>query len=48
MYPTRRAHRLDLQREKTKQALLANQRDELVWRELAGPDRPPSPPADRA
>src|SRR6266542_4696289 len=39
-----RAHRLDLLREKTKQTVLARQRDELVWRELVGPDQPPCPP----
>ncbi len=31
-----RAHRLDLQRERTKQALIGHDRDALVWRQLAG------------
>jgi hypothetical protein len=30
----RRAHRLQLERERTKQAMLENQRDALVWRQL--------------
>jgi hypothetical protein len=46
----RRAFEADQHRlfEKTKQTVLARQRDELVWRELVGPDQPPCPPADRA
>jgi hypothetical protein len=44
----RRAHRLDLQRERTKQALHARQRHELVRRQLDGPTRtktrPPTMP----
>ena len=35
----RRAHRLALEREHTKQATLAHQRDALVWRELEHPTR---------
>lgn len=30
----RRAHRLALERERTKQATLAHQRDAMVWRQL--------------
>jgi hypothetical protein len=30
----RRAHRLALEREQTKQAIVAQQRDELIWRQL--------------
>jgi Tfp pilus assembly protein PilN len=30
----RRAHRLQLEHERTKQAALAHQRDVLIWREL--------------
>jgi hypothetical protein len=40
----RRAHRLDLQRERTRQALIAHDRDALVWQELTSPDQPPSTP----
>jgi hypothetical protein len=36
----RRAHRLALEQERTRQAIVAQQRDELVWRQLQGPDRP--------
>jgi hypothetical protein len=32
----RRAHRLQLEQERTKQALVAHQRDELIWRQLNG------------
>ncbi len=32
----RRAHRLELQREKTRQALIGHDRDALVWRQLDG------------
>jgi hypothetical protein len=30
----RRAHRLDLQREKTRQAMIGHDRDAIVWRQL--------------
>ena len=30
----RRAHRLELQREKTRQAMIGHERDALVWRQL--------------
>ena len=30
----RRTHRLQVERERTKQAVLAHQRDALIWREL--------------
>ena len=33
----RRAHQLALERERTKQATLAHQRDALIWRELEHP-----------
>jgi hypothetical protein len=33
----RRAHRLELQREKTRQAMIGHDRDALVWRQLDGP-----------
>jgi hypothetical protein len=43
----RRTHRLRLEQERTKQALLAQQRDVLIWRELDGTpdgsDRAPDP-----
>jgi hypothetical protein len=42
----RRAHRLALERERTKQATLAHQRDALVWRELEHPAS--SDPASRS
>jgi len=32
----RRAHRLQLERERTKQALIARQRDEVIWHQLNG------------
>jgi hypothetical protein len=32
----RRAHRLRLEQERTKQAQIARQRDELVWHQLSG------------
>jgi hypothetical protein len=32
----RRAHRLDLERERTKQALIGHDRDALIWRQLEG------------
>ncbi len=32
----RRAHRLELQREKTRQAMIGHERDALVWRQLDG------------
>lgn len=32
----RRAHRLRLEQERTKQALIAHQRDELIWHQLNG------------
>lgn len=34
----RRAHRLQLERERTKQAIIAHQRDELIWRQLGVAD----------
>jgi hypothetical protein len=36
----RRAHRLALARERTKQAIVAQQRDELIWRQLDAGSRP--------
>ena len=33
----RRTHRLAVERERTKQAALAHQRDALIWRELEHP-----------
>jgi hypothetical protein len=36
----RRAHRLDLHRERTRQALIALQRDALIWQELDAGRRP--------
>jgi heme A synthase len=43
----RRAHRLAVERERTKQAIVAQQRDELIWRQLQGPAQPSSTtPAD--
>jgi hypothetical protein len=42
----RRAYRLALERERTKQAALAHQRDALIWRELehaASTEQPPPP-----
>jgi hypothetical protein len=45
----RRAHRLALERERTKQAIVAQQRDELIWRQLGVPgSEQASEPADRA
>jgi hypothetical protein len=44
----RRNHRLDLQRERTRQALIAQQRDALVWRQLDGSDPQQDAPADHA
>ncbi len=44
----RRAHRLDLQREKTRQALIGHDRDALVWRQLDGADPQQDAPADHA
>jgi hypothetical protein len=41
----RRTYRLQLEQERTKQALIAHDRDALVWRELVSTDQPPS--ADR-
>ena len=38
----RRAHRLAVERERTKQAIVAQQRDELIWRQLQGPAQPSS------
>jgi hypothetical protein len=32
----RRAYRLDVQRERTKQALIAQDRDALIWRQFDG------------
>jgi len=32
----RRAHRLELQREKTRRAMIGHERDALVWRQLDG------------
>ena len=32
----RRAHRLQLEQERTKQTLIAQQRDALIWRQLDG------------
>ncbi|HEY2957330.1 MAG TPA: hypothetical protein VGM21_03840 [Actinomycetota bacterium] len=32
----RRVHRLQLEQERTKQALIVSRRDALVWRELSG------------
>ncbi len=43
----RRAHRLRLEQERTRQALIGHDRDALVWRQLEGPDQAPSPPSDR-
>jgi hypothetical protein len=42
----RRAHRFALERERTKQATLAHQRDALVWRELE--HTPSSDPASQS
>ena len=42
----RRAYRLKLKQERTKQALIAQQRDALIWRELetsAGSNEAPEP-----
>jgi hypothetical protein len=44
----RRAHLLALERERTKQAIVAQQRDELIWRQLDGADPQQDAPADRA
>jgi len=44
----RRAHRLQVEQERTRQALIGHDRDALVWRELAGPDQPQSTPTDHA
>jgi hypothetical protein len=46
----RRAHRLALERERTKQAIVAHQRDELIWRQLgvAGSSEQASEPTDGA
>jgi hypothetical protein len=46
----RRGHRLQLERERTKQAIVAQQRDELIWRQLgvAGGSEQASEPAGRA
>jgi hypothetical protein len=44
----RRAHRLRLEQERTKQALVAHRRDELIWRQLNGPEPHQDAPADRA
>jgi hypothetical protein len=44
----RRAHRLRLEQERTKQALVAPQCDELIWRQLNGPDPHQDVPADHA
>ena len=46
----RRTHRLALERERTKQAIAAQQRDELIWRQLgaAGGGEQASEPAGRA
>jgi hypothetical protein len=42
-----RAHRLDLERERTKQALIGHDRDALIWRQLEsaaeGSDQAPEP-----
>jgi hypothetical protein len=43
-----RAHRLQVEQERTRQALIGHDRDALVWRELAGPDQPQSTPTDHA
>jgi hypothetical protein len=43
----RRAHRLDLERERTKQALIGHDRDALIWQQLegaaTGSDQAPEP-----
>lgn len=42
----RRTHRLQLERERTKQARLGHDRDTLIWRELDNPtsrERTPEP-----
>jgi hypothetical protein len=42
----RRAHRLRLEQERTRQALIGHDRDELVWRQLndgAGSEQSPEP-----
>jgi hypothetical protein len=41
----RRVHRLALERERTKQAALAHQRDALIWRELEHPATSSDPPS---
>jgi hypothetical protein len=42
----RRAHRLALERERTRQALNGHQRDALVWNQLDSPGQPQDAPAD--
>jgi hypothetical protein len=42
----RRAHRLQVEQERTRQALIAQQRDALVWRQLDGADPHQDVPAD--
>jgi hypothetical protein len=43
----RRAHRLAVERERTRQALIGHDRDALVWNQLGGTDSQPDTPADR-
>ncbi len=44
----RRAHRLQLEQERTRQARIGHQRDALVWNQLHGPDPHQDTPIDRA
>jgi hypothetical protein len=44
----RRAHRLAIERERTKQTLVAQQRDALVWRQLNGANPQQDAPDDHA
>jgi hypothetical protein len=43
----RRAYRLRLEQERTRQALIGHDRDALVWRQLDGPDLQQDAPTDR-
>jgi hypothetical protein len=43
-----RAHRLRVEPERTRQAVIAQQRDALVWQQLDGPEPRPDAPPDLA
>jgi hypothetical protein len=44
----RRAHRLQVEQERTRQALIGHDRDTLIWNQLDAPDPQQDAPADHA